>query len=125
MLKSGLTLLIIVLIICAAGLVLAASSLWLGVDHLALAQAGRGQNVARHLAESCLELALLKLKNNPAYVGESLSLPAGECIIMTTAGNPVQFNVTANEENYWQKITASVQASSHPWQLLSWQEEAP
>jgi hypothetical protein len=122
----GAALLIIVLLIGAAGLALAVSSVWLGVGGRELAQVWDGATQAKLVAEGCLENALLRLKIDPAYNGETLSQSGKSCIItITKSGVPLSsatVSVAATAGDYGQQLSADIEASGQDFKIVSWSE---
>src|SRR3989338_5627843 len=82
--KSGISLLIVVMIISAMALLLATTASLIGIDSL---QNGMRQNATLETfagADGCMETAIKKLRNDRSYAGEALTLGNVACTITLT-----------------------------------------
>ena len=77
-----------------------------------------------NIAVSCVEEALLKLKNNPGYTGSSLIVGDGECTIeISVAGTARTINVyaTLSSSASVKRIQAEAQVGTGSVSIQNWQ----
>lgn len=83
---------------------------------------------ARALANTCMEEALMKLRESIYYTGnETLSLTSGSCQIQTISGTGNTnrtINTTATVSNTTRKVQVVVATVNPAISLTSWQEMA-
>jgi|GEM_PF-2737825 len=124
--RSAFSLLLVVIIIGAAGLAMSLSILNLGVGESGLVQMRRGQSVAKWWAESCLANALIRLKEETDYQGETLSSNQQSCIInVSQSGEPwsrATVSVVAKLNDFQQSLSATVIRVDENWRLSVWRE---
>lgn len=124
--KSGISMLLTVLIIGSACLAMATSAVWLGVGNQELVLVRDGASHAQLTAESCLENALLNLKLNDNYRGESLSLGSESCIInidqTDTPLTHATIHVVGSFADYNRSLTVTISVTGEDFKLTSWQE---
>lgn len=118
--------LIMVLLIGSACLAMALGSVWLGVGERQLSQVWVGGDSAKLTAEGCVENALERLKLDPAYSGESLSLGQKSCIItIDKTGQPMTtalISVAGTDGDYTKTINLSLEVVDGDFKITSWQE---
>lgn len=127
--SKGFSLLIIVMIITAAGLAMAVSAVWLGVGGLELTQTWQGGDEAFNVADGCAENALERLKFDNNYNGETLSGNGQSCIItVSKTGTPLataDIEVVGIKGTYRQKISILLEVAGDKFNIISWQENNP
>lgn len=119
--------LLVVLIIGAASLSLTVGALWLGVGSKELAEAVQGSEQAALIAESCVENALWRLKNEASYTGEFLLLGDKSCIItVSQSGSPMTaatVTVLGTFKDYSRRLIVDIEVSGDDFNIISWQEK--
>lgn len=121
--RKGVTALIVVMIVSAAGLVFAISLAFISLNETqtSLAWAKGKQTMA--LAEGCESWALSALSVTTTYPGESLSIGDGFCIINVTDGdNPLskKISIKANIGDYSKALTFVSQNNNEEIKILNW-----
>ncbi len=78
---------------------------------------------ARMIANSCAEIALLKLQRDVTYEGENLSLDEGSCIIdiEETGDEERTISVEANREDYIYNLEIEVELFGRSVGIVSWE----
>ena len=78
---------------------------------------------ARMIANSCAEIALLRLQRDVTYEGENLSLDEGSCIIdiEETGDEERTINVEANREDYIYNLEIEVELFGRSVGIVSWE----
>lgn len=76
------------------------------------------------LSESCVEEALLKLRNDPSYTGESMSMLDGDCQVdVSTDASEATILAQALKNGYARSIRMTVGIDITGLQPHTWQEE--
>lgn len=118
--------LISILVMSAVLLILA-----LSVSDTQITTANRQLNTSSnkatyYIAESCYEEAANKLKEDSTYLGETLVVDGGDCLISVAGGEPKTISITANYENYTQTYESEVSVipngEINNIRLLKWQK---
>ena len=125
--QSGTIALISLLIITAVTLAIGLSLNLLGLDEMRMGFRGSQSSQAFHVAESCLEEALMRLKRDANYTGGNLSIGNGSCnIIITADGNQRTITVSGNIDQLIRKIQTTVNVLNNGTtfgnETISWQE---
>ncbi|OGH86236.1 MAG: hypothetical protein A2493_00815 [Candidatus Magasanikbacteria bacterium RIFOXYC12_FULL_33_11] len=121
--KRGIMAIMMILIIGAAALILALSSIKLVVNDSQMSFTNQKGGEAFSVAEGCLEESLRRLRLNTSYTGEILNLSTGSCIIgVSSEGNDRIITVTGTAEDYTQRLQASVTLDGNVITLNSRQE---
>lgn len=79
-----------------------------------------GEEVAARIAEAGAEVGLIKLLRDPAYTGESITLPDGEADI-SVSGETVR--VTATSGDFVKKLVVTTSFVNNVLSVVSWEEE--
>lgn len=75
------------------------------------------------LSESCAELALLKLRNDASYAGESMHVSEGDCeVVVNTTGGESTVSVRATGGEYTRSVRIEVIRDVLALQPRSWRE---
>ena len=82
---------------------------------------------ANTIAQSCIEEAFLRLRDNASYTGGSLTVGNGSCTI-TVAGSGINRTITTvgtlvGPPSYVKRIQAIAKRSGNTINLVSWQEQ--
>lgn len=101
--RPGMMLLTTVLLMGAVALMIALSVANRGIGELSTSFNENQGIRAYDLAEGCAQNSLLRLSQNPAYTGETLSLNEGDCVI----------SVQSNGNDRTVSVSATVQAWTH------------
>lgn len=122
--RSGLSLLIVVIVISAVAILLTMTAGFIGIDSL---QTGVRQDTTFGAfvgADSCMEIALKKLHDNSNYVGETVTIGETICIVTVTGSGTtrtIEVNASHSASAYTRKIRTSVDFTTK-YQVVSWQE---
>ena len=115
-----------ILVISAISLAIAVSISLLGVDEAKSSNSYKFGQQTIKIAESCIEEALLRLKVNPSYNGDSLNVGSGTCNISITAnGAQRTISVTAQtvaEVDYLKNIEVTAVLAGTAINILSWNQ---
>ncbi|MDD4412354.1 MAG: hypothetical protein PHR00_01780 [Patescibacteria group bacterium] len=121
--RKGVTALIVVMIVSAAGLIFAISLAFISLNEAQTSFAWvKGREVVS-LAEGCQDWAVSSLAATSSYSGESLSIGDGFCIINVTDGaNPSIKNVSvkASIGDYSRALTFVSQNNNEKIKVLNW-----
>jgi len=121
--RRGMAALMIVVIIGAALLLMAYSAIFLGLGDLEMGYNYQRGNEAMSVADGCMEEALYRLRKNNSYVGATLTLDNGTCVIVVSGSGATRtINVTATSDAYTKKIQADISISGNTITTNSWQE---
>ncbi len=121
---SGISLLVVVLVLSAMALLLATTAGIIGVDSL---QTDMRRNAAFKIfsgADGCMEVAIKKLRDDRNYVGETLPLGDTSCVV-TVTGSDTARTVKARASTVSSTTVREIQASvdwATNYQITSWQE---
>lgn len=121
---SGLSLLIVVLIISAIAVLLATTAGLIGIDAL---QTGVRQDTTLKTfagADGCMEIALKNLHNNHSYIGETVTLGDTICTITITGSGTartIKAHASYSASTYVREIQANVDFGTK-FQVTLWQE---
>ena len=86
--KKGYVALVTVIILAAVTSVVALTALSLGTDSTIFSAEKQNQSLAKSYANSCMEIAINKLKASTSYIGnESMAVGNGTCQILTISGS--------------------------------------
>lgn len=122
---SGLSLLIVVLIISAIAILLATTAGLIGIDAL---QTGVRQDTTLEIfagTDSCMEVALKNLHDNHGYIGETITLGDTTVCTITITGSGTTRTVKAHASHSSSAYTREIQANVDwgvRYQVTSWQE---
>ena len=95
--SQGYITLIAVILVTAAGLVIATSLILLGVGSAKSSGTLEQSNLAKAGANACAESALQQIRNNTSYTGtNNISLPGGSCTYTVTAQSGENRTITAS-----------------------------
>lgn len=111
--RKAIAAILVVLIASAVSLVLATGAVFLSLDNLDMTSSRKIGNKVLWLADSCLNLGYRRLQLDKDYLGESLSIDSGSCIISVTSNDPV-FTVTSTAviEDYTRGIESKIELVS-------------
>ena len=122
--QKGVVALLIVIIVGASTLIMAISSALLGMGELDLGYTMGRSEETLVLTDGCVEEALLQIKRNTSYIGESLVLSNGSCIIsVVSSGSDRIITVVGTVENYNKKIEVTLTLSGNQIIINSWKEK--
>ncbi len=124
--KNGFVTLTAVLVLGLVALITVSGSLLTSNDNFSKNKTLRISIAARHLAESCAEIALNTLKSNVAYTGnENMVLPFGTCSILTISGsgnNNRVLQTRATISNITRELQIDIQTINPNTIITAWQE---
>lgn len=121
--QKGAAALLTVLIIGASSLVMAYTASQLGWGELEMGYDNYRGKQTLSLAEGCANEALQRLKFDPSYGGDNLSLGSGSCIItVTESGNDRSIAVTATAFDYTRELDINITLDNGDIIINSWQE---
>ena len=107
--QSGTIALISLLIITAVTLAIGLSLNLLGLDEMRMGFRESKSSQAFHVAESCLEEALMRLKRDANYTGGNLQIGQGSCnIVIAVNGTERTITVTGTVDQLIRKIQSVV-----------------
>lgn len=121
---SGLSLLIVVLVIAAIAILLSSTAGLTGIDAVSTSVHQDMTLEAFAGADSCMEVALKNLHDNHGYIGETVTLGDTICII-TIAGIGTARTVKTHSSHSLSTYTRELQAEvdwGTKYQVMSWQE---
>ena len=76
----------------------------------------------REVAKSCAEIAFLEIQRDINYIGESLSIEPGSCIIsVTDTASGKDISVEASVEEYTKTLTIQIEVLAKSINVTSWQ----
>ena len=121
--QRGAAALITVLVISASALIMAYSASILGLGELEMGyDSGRGGETLA-LADGCREEALLQLKRDPNYLGGTLSMTRGSCIIkVEDLGQTHAITIDATTGYYTKHLETQVVVASGTVTALTWKQ---
>lgn len=125
--KNAYIALISVLIISAIALVVSLSASLTSTDQAKIGLKKSLSSESLYFASSCAEEALMRLRENTAYLGnETLTIIPGACQILPIelSGSLRLIKVISSYKNQFRKIKISVDVSTLPLKIDSWQEVA-
>ncbi len=112
------------IILLAAALVLAVAIQYLGIGELVISSTQQQSEQAFEIADSCVQNALLRIKNNSAYAGETLTVGSGSCVITVTgSGSSRTISSVATMARATQKIIAIINISGTTISITSWKQD--
>lgn len=124
--KQGFIAFTSLLIISAVALLVATSAALLGVGAAKSSLDHKKGQETLFVAQSCLESALLQLRNTATYTGGSLNVGDGSCTITVSgAGTNRTINIQATIPGpplFVRKLQAAVKRTGNSLNLLTWQE---
>lgn len=126
--KRGFAVLMIVLVLAAAGLTMASSAAFLGLGSLESAYDFQNGEEALAIADSCMEESLERIRENSLYgIGQGIIVLAvfdGSCTIsiIDSGGNQRVVETQGIFKEYHRRITANVAVSGNSVVMNSWQE---
>ena len=122
--QDGVAALLTIVIIGAAGLIMAYSASILALGDLEMGFDSQKGSQAFALADGCVEEAMRRLRLDNSYSGGSLSVGDNSCIIgIDTSGSDRTINVTSTVDIYHKVIEANVTVSDSSVVLNNWQEK--
>lgn len=110
--------LIIAAVVITIGITTSLLSIGEGQSSLALTKGEETLN----LAESCMEDALLKLRNSSAYAGGSIILPEGTCTVTVSQNNNIYTITATNNGNAYKRTIQTVVNRGTLIIVNSWKE---
>lgn len=117
--KNGYALLISVIIMTTILLIIATVATRITHDQLVSSVNIQESTKAQALAEGCADIALLRLSQNPAYLGnEIINIQGNTCTIRPISGFVVEIQAESNNRYYLLQITLS---SLNPIAISNWQ----
>ena len=124
---SGYITLIAVLIVIAAGTLIAASLVLLGLGFTRSSSALEKSSQAKSLALACAEQALQEIKNSPTYTGSgNLNLTTGNCsYTVTNQGQESRLiTIIGTADKIIRRVKITTDAILPQIHISSWQEVA-
>lgn len=120
--NRGQTALVGVLIIMAIVLLLTLTMSYTSSQELQINTKETANKQVAYLADSCLDEALVRLRRDDTYIGGSLTLFGGTCVINITAQSHNRtINITAQKDDNVRKLEAVLDLEN-PSRLHSWRE---
>jgi len=122
--QQGAATLLLVIVLTASALIVASSVLFLGLGELDMGYTYQCGEEAFALADGCIEETLRRLKLESGYLGGSLDLGKGSCII-GVSGDAINktINATSTVENCNKKIESTISISSGATIVNTWREK--
>lgn len=122
--NRGMAALLIVLVISAAALLVAWSATVLGIGEVNMGYTVQKGQQSLFFANGCAEESLRQLQMNENWVGGTLNLSEGSCIIsVSPSGNTRSIIVSALSDNFNKKFQVVATVSSSVVTVTSWQEQ--
>jgi hypothetical protein len=124
--KGGYIALVSILVITAVALAISVSISLLGVGEAKSSLDYRRGQEALKIAESCIEEALFRLRNDDTYTGGSLSIGNGSCTISVSgSGSDRTIDVVAQVlglAQYTKKLQVTLVLAGNSVNITSWSE---
>ena len=124
--KSGFVTLISVIILTSISLIVISSQLLISTDNYISNRRVSDSLQARVLADTCVEIALNRLKLSNAYTGNDTEvLSIGTCSISTISGSGNtnrSFTTSATYNNMTRRVSITVSSIDPNLTISSWQE---
>ena len=121
--EEGAAALLVVVIICAVALLMSTGAARLGMGEMESGFVTQKNDQTLNSGEGCMEVALERLRRDPAYAGGSLNISEGSCIISVVANGTartITASVTAGDYN--KKIQVSATLGGANTVINSWSE---
>lgn len=117
-------LLLVVIIVGAVALLIALNAVLLGLGDLESGYTGHLSSQARSLTEGCVEQALVRLQYDPVYVGETLNIAQGNCILSVQAiGNDRIISATGTVQSQYSLVrVGATLGANFSIDITSWEE---
>lgn len=121
--KRGVAALLVIVIVSAAVLTMAFSASLLGLGELDMGWTSQKGAEALALTDGCVEEALLRLKLDSGYSGETLNIGSNSCIIsVAVLGDDRTITVSGTVDDFNKKIQATATLNNGVLTLNTWQE---
>lgn len=78
--------------------------------------------IAKEVADSGIENAVLLLLRNRSYTGETLTVGTGSTVITVTGTNPQTVRSVATVGNFVRKVEAQISYTNNVLSITSWKE---
>lgn len=122
--KNGVAALLTVVIISSAVLIMAYSASLLGLGDLEMSYDWQKGNKVFSLVDGCAEETMRRIKLDTNYIGGSLSLGGGSCIIsVIPSGSNRTITISGSEGSYNKTIEISISLVGKIITINSWQEK--
>jgi len=121
--QSGIAAILTVIIISAAGLILAVGAAWLSLNELDMAFVNGKQNETRAIAEGCAEEILRQIQMDNSFVSNnfSLSLGDGSCAAAVSAdGDSRTIDIAAELGDYRKRLNIALELVGGRISVNSW-----
>jgi len=110
------------LVFMVMGITITTAGVILIVNNSRLTSAFQESLIARQIAESGAENAMIRLLRDPSYTGETLAVGAGTAVITVTGTNPVTIESVGTNGNYIRKIQVIASDIDNMLTPTSWEE---
>jgi hypothetical protein len=123
--QNGFAVLMAIIIIGAATLIMAFSSSILSMGELELGYYSQKGSEAFAIADGCMEESMRRLRIEPTYIGETLNLGNGSCIIVINPnGGDLDVDVTGRVDGtkYNKRIKVNLTLTANDITINSWEE---
>ncbi len=122
---KGFVALITVLILLGIILMIGLSISFLSIGEVSMSLQKSQSSQVYYLANLCAEEALMKLKENSGYTGETINIENGSCTsLVSLAGSIWTIEVSANFQNQIKKMQIIISQINPEMIIDSWQEVA-
>jgi hypothetical protein len=122
--QKGIAALLTVVVVSAAAMIIAYSATMLGIGETEMGYMAQRATEALSVADGCMEETLNRLRKNNSYVGGTLNLGEGSCIInITGTGATRAITIIGTVDDYNKKIYSDITfLSGRRIRVDSWQE---
>ncbi len=123
--RSGLSLLVVIVILGAASLIVAVGTSLLSIGEADLGFASDQGKEAHFLADGCMDEALNQLRRaSSTYTGGTLSIGSDSCILSVSgSGNTRTVSITSTVGDFSASINADVLLASSTISVTDWRED--
>jgi len=121
--NRGIAAILTVIIVSAAALIMAFSASVLGIGDLDMGYTSQKGKQALALATGCAEESLHRLESNASWVGGTLNLTDGQCVINVVSNSTSRtITVSASVDNFNKQLQIQATVSNNLVTLVSWKE---
>ena len=110
------------LVFMVMGVTITTAGVILIVNNSRITSAVQESVVARQIAESGAENAMIRLLRDPSYTGESLTVGSGTAEITVTGSGPITIVSAGKSGNYIRKIQVIADDIDNKLTVTSWKE---
>lgn len=110
------------LIFMVIGITITSAGVVLIINSSTATSAFQESLIARQMAESGAENAMIRLLRNPSYTGETMTIDNGTATITVSGSNPKTILSVGKNRNYVRKIQVTASDVNNILTVTSWQE---